>query len=90
MAKRESVPPVRRPRDMMFTPAEPAPAPTYVKTSAYVRPEQLAKLDDRRASHRAAGRRTVSGSDLVRAALDLAERHGEEWDQLVADTAAAR
>lgn len=92
MPKREEVPtmPPRRPRDVLFTPAEPASAPSAppsIKTSAYLRPEQLTMLDGRRAGHRAAGRRTVSASDLIRAALDLAARHEEEWDELVEENA---
>jgi hypothetical protein len=59
----------------------------YVKTSAYLRPDQMELLDGRRAGHRAAGRRTVSASDLVRTALDLAAKHQEEWDALVAQAA---
>lgn len=86
MPKRDSVPPMR-PRDVLLSPAEPASAPlapANVKTSAYLRPEQLTRLDELRAAHRASGRRWVTGSDLIRAALILAEQHGEEWEQLVA------
>jgi len=87
MPKRETVPPMR-PRDQLLTPAEPAsapPAPANVKTSAYLRPEQLTLLDEQRAAHRGAGRRWVTGSDLIRAALTLAEQHPEEWSELVAE-----
>jgi len=86
MTKRETVPPMR-PRDTLLTPTQPASAPlppSYVKTSAYVRPDQIELLDTLRASHRKAGRRTTSASDLIRAALDLAEHHQEEWDDLIA------
>lgn len=87
MAKRDTVPPMR-PRDVLLSPAEPAsapPAPANVKTSAYLRPDQLTLLDELRAAHRAAGRRWVTGSDLIRAALILAEQHAELWEQLVAE-----
>lgn len=90
MAKRESVPPMR-PRDLMFSsttsPASDPSAPATVKTSTYLRPEQAELLDRLRSAHRAAGRRTVSAADLIRAALDVAERHGDEWEEVVADAA---
>lgn len=93
MPKREPVPGISaRPRDVMFSGTEapvsaPLP-PSYVKTSAYIRPEQVTMLDERRAGHRQAGRRTVSASDLIRTALDLAAQHADEWDELVARAAA--
>lgn len=80
--KRDSVPPMR-PRDVLLQPASAPPAPAYVKTSAYVRPDQMTLLDDLRAKHRSEGRRTVSASDLIRTALDLAARHSGEWGELV-------
>ena len=90
MAKREPVPPMRG-RDILFSggasPASAPSAPAHVKTSAYLRPDQLQRLDELRAAHRAAGRRTVSASDLIRAAIELAGKHEAEWEQIVADAA---
>jgi hypothetical protein len=93
--KRDAVPPMptperQRPRDVLLTPTEPAsapPAPEYVKTSTYLRPDQIALLDELRSAHRRAGRRSVSASDLFRTAIDLAERHRDEWGQLVEEAA---
>jgi hypothetical protein len=50
-----------------------------IKTSIYLRPDQMDLLDDRRAQYRSAGERWVSASDLVRAALDVADAHPGEW-----------
>ena len=90
MAKREPVPPMRG-RDILFSggasPASAPSAPATVKTSTYLRPEQAQLLDERRAAHRAAGRRTVSAADLIRAALDVAALHEDEWSEIVADAA---
>lgn len=88
MPRREGVPPMRRPaaNPLFSNTAEPASAPQapdYQKTSVYLRPDQMELLDTLRAAHRKAGHRTTSASDLMRAALDLAERHREEWDELV-------
>lgn len=93
MPRRDPVPPMR-PRDVMFSGATEAPsappAPDYQKTSVYLRPDQIAMLDARRAAHRAAGQRTTSASDLMRTALDLAEKHRDEWNELVVEAAEAR
>jgi hypothetical protein len=90
VAKRNQVPPMR-PRDVMFSstpePASAPPEPPNVKSSAYLRPDQLVFLDEQRAAHRAAGRRTVSASDLIRGALDLAKQYPVEWEQIVAEQA---
>lgn len=61
--------------------------PAAIKSSAYLRPDQVDRLDQLRAKHRAAGRRTVSQSDLIRAALDLAHSHADEWDAMVEEQA---
>ena len=50
-----------------------------IKASFYLRPDQMNLLDDYRAQYRSAGERWVSASDVVRAALDLADEHLEEW-----------
>jgi hypothetical protein len=50
-----------------------------IKTSFYLRPDQVDLLDDRKAEYPRAGARWVSASDLVRAALDVAGRHHAEW-----------
>lgn len=87
MPKRDTVPPMR-PRDVLLSPAEPVSeplTPANVKTSAYLRPDQLTLLDEQRAAHRSAGRRWVTGSDLIRAALVVAAQHDAEWEQLVAE-----
>jgi hypothetical protein len=62
-------------------------SPPTIKTSAYLRPDQFELLDTLRSKHRAAGRRTVNASDLMRAAVDLAQAHPEEWQQLVEEQA---
>jgi hypothetical protein len=54
-----------------------------IKTSFYLRPEQMDMLDDRKGQYRSAGERWVSASDLVRAALDVADEHIEEWHAAV-------
>lgn len=91
MSKRPEVPPMRvggtRPRDVLLEPASAPSAPAHIKTSVYLRPDQIALLDARRAAHRAAGRRTVSASDLMRAAIDLALSYDDEWDAVVAEEA---
>lgn len=72
------------------TPASPPNAPStpaYVRVGMYLRDEQIALLDRLRGEHRAAGRRTISASDLARAALDVAERHPDEWEKAVVEGA---
>jgi hypothetical protein len=53
----------------------------------YLRADQVALLDQLRNDHRAAGRRTVSQSDIVRAALDLAAQAPAKWDKAIAKEA---
>lgn len=60
------------------------PEPAQQRLTAYVRPDQVDVLDQLRAAHRKAGRRTVTASVLVRTALDLAKQHPDEWDEYVA------
>jgi hypothetical protein len=90
MVKRESVPPMR-PRDVVINGgAEAASAPLtaeHIKTSYYLRPDQMDLLDARRAELRRAGVRSVNASMLMRTALDLAARHVDEWTELVEEAA---
>jgi hypothetical protein len=91
MRKRDEVPPMptperQRPRDVLLTPTEPAsapPAPEYIKTSTYLRPDQVEWLDTMRAAYRKAGKRGTSAADLFRAAIDLASHHEAELDALI-------
>lgn len=94
MPKRDQVPPMRRPANPLFSnttePANAPPAPAYVKTSVYLRPDQIELLDSLRAAFRKAGHRTTSASDLMRTALDLAGRYEDEWAELVEAAAESR
>lgn len=54
----------------------------HIKTSYYLRPEQMELLDTARAALRRAGVRTANASMLMRAALELAAQHPEEWTEL--------
>lgn len=58
-----------------------------IKTSYYLRPDQMDVLDQRQVKLRRDGLRTANASLLMRAALDLALRHPDEWEQLVRESA---
>lgn len=58
----------------------------YIRTTAYLRPDQMELLDTLRAKHRRAGHRTTSASDLLRAAVDLAERYPDQWAAIATGT----
>lgn len=89
MPKRETVPPMR-PRDVLLNGApEPASAPLpveLVKTSVYLRPEQMEWLDKMRSAYRKAGKRTTTASDLIREAIDLAREHEAELDAAIMES----
>lgn len=55
----------------------------HTKTTTYLRPDQMDLLDDLRRTHRRSGLRTTSASDLLRAAVDVAEKHPDEWADAV-------
>lgn len=55
----------------------------HIKTSYYLRPDQMELLDQHQVKLRSAGLRTANASLLMRAALDLAQRHPDEWGELI-------
>lgn len=89
MPRSNGVPPMRRPAkgtDVLIPTAEPVSepeTPAHVKTSYYLRPDQMELLDSMQAAFRKAGMRTVNASLVVRAALDVALEHEAEWDQAI-------
>lgn len=77
---------VRIPNDTASPPSAPS-EPALVRVGMYLRDDQAAVLDRLRTEHRAAGRRAVSASDIVRAALDVAGEHPAEWMTAIVDAA---
>jgi hypothetical protein len=63
-----------------------APEPANIRAGYYLRPDQIHDLDSRQLRLRKDGLR-AGASLLVRAALDLAAKYPEEWEQLIRDSA---
>jgi hypothetical protein len=58
-------------------------APDNVKTTTYLRPDQMTLLDDVMRDLKGQGDRWVKAANLIRAALDVARDDPEKWVEQV-------
>jgi hypothetical protein len=63
-------------------------SPDNVKTTTYLRPDQMELLDDVMRDLKGSGERWVKAANLIRAALDVARDNPEAWTRKVLDNGA--
>lgn len=86
--KRNPVPGV----DLLFSGRQQAvganESPLNVKTTTYLRPDQMTMLEDMIRDYKGTGERWVKAANLIRAALDVARDNPEAWNRKVMDNGA--
>jgi len=63
-------------------------SPDNIKTTTYLRPDQMTMLEDVIRDYKATGERWVKAANLIRAALDVARENPEAWVRKVMDNGA--
>lgn len=86
--KRNPVPGV----DLLFSGRQQAvganESPDNVKTTTYLRADQMTMLEDMIRDYKGTGERWVKAANLIRAALDVARDNPEAWNRKVMDNGA--